>query len=446
MFSPYIVIIGASLLIALSYIFDKVSKNTRIPSVLFLISTGIMLKLIAGSRLDDYNEIIFGALELLGIIGLIMIVLEAAVDLKLSKKKAPTIVKSLFLAIIVLVISSLGIAMTIHMLKGQPFFNSLIYAIPLSVVSSAVLIPSVHTLTAKKREFMIYESTFSDIAGIMFFNYIVLQEGKILSPEGMYMILLTILVSFIVSYALVYFFSKIRTGARLFMMLAILALLYAIGKKLDLSALLIILIFGLVLNNVQLFFRGKLAKALDFEAVGSVSNEFRLITSESAFVVRTFFFVTFGLSIELSTMLDPSVLLIGSIIVIILYLVRYVNFRVFLRTSVFPEIFLAPRGLITILLFFSIPAQYLIDDFSIGILFFVILATSIIMMIALIKTKTKEIEDFSVGTTGGIVRFEPQGPHCEITDDNDSAGAVESIDDIEEITDFEVEDSETDKD
>ena len=141
-----------------------------------------------------------------------MIVLEAAVDLKLSRKKIPLIGKSFFLALVILVVTSLGIALSIMWITKESFFNSLVYAIPLSVVSSAVLIPSVHTLTAEKKEFMIYESTFSDIIGILFFNYVVIQHGQILSLPGLMMIAVTIVVSIVLSYFLVYFFSKITNS------------------------------------------------------------------------------------------------------------------------------------------------------------------------------------------------------------------------------------------
>lgn len=121
-----------------------------------------------------------------------MIVLEAAVDLKISREKIPLIRKSVLISLLVLVITSLAIGSSIMLLINEPFFNCLIYAIPLSVVSSAVLIPSVHTLSEQKKEFLIYESTFSDIIGIMFFNFVVLQEESIFNLGGLANILFTI--------------------------------------------------------------------------------------------------------------------------------------------------------------------------------------------------------------------------------------------------------------
>ena len=401
MFDSYIVIIAASLIIVLSYFFDVASKKFKIPSVLFLISTGLILKYAGEFYGFTFQEEFFSVLELLGIVGLIMIVLEAAVDLKISKKKTPLIRQSFAVALFVLIATSFSIAGVIfYILDNEPFFYCLVYAIPLSVVSSAVLIPSVHTLTKSKKEFLIYESTFSDIIGILFFNFVVIQEGSILSLSGITMIVATVAFSIIVSYVLVFVFSKIKTHIKLFLMIAILALLYALGKQLHLSSLLMIFIFGIVMNNAKIFYRAKLANHINFDNVKSIGNEFRIVTAETAFVIRTFFFITFGMSIDLGLLVDPRVLVIGFIILVILYLVRYVNFKVFLKTDVFPEIFLAPRGLITILLFFSIPTAYKIVGLSEGILFFVILGTSLIMMLAIMASKDSEMESttfFDVG-------------------------------------------------
>ncbi len=432
MLDPYIIIISASVLIALSYVFDKFSKIVKVPSVLFLIFTGIIVHYTFGDLVREYEATIMTLLELFGIIGLIMIVLEAAVDLKLSREKTGLIGKSLGMALLVLIITSVGIAYILKLTLNEGFFNSLVYAIPLSVVSSAVLIPSVHSLTQQKKEFMIYESTFSDIAGIMFFNYVVIQSGRFFSLPGLGSLLLTIVVSIVVSYLLVFFFSKLRTGAKIFLMIAILALLYSIGKQLHLSSLLIILIFGLVLNNSKLFFRGKLANSVNFYTIDDISIDFRIITSESAFVVRTFFFVVFGMSIDLSVLLDLRVVGIGTSVVLFLYLVRYVNFKLLLKTNAFPEIFLAPRGLITILLFYSIPAAYMIQDFSIGILFFVILATSVVMSAALIMTREKELEDLTHREFDGINPFDPVGPFCEIDDSCQPGNELKYIENIKE--------------
>jgi hypothetical protein len=53
------------------------------------------------------------------------------------------------------------------------------------------------------------------------------------------------------------------------------------------------------------------------------------------------------------------------------------------RTGLIPELFIAPKGLISVLLFYSIPQRLLIGEVSENILFVVILFTGIMMMIGL---------------------------------------------------------------
>jgi hypothetical protein len=83
------------------------------------------------------------------------------------------------------------------------------------------------------------------------------------------------------------------------------------------------------------------------------------------------------------------VVLVGSLIVIAMFVVRILYLRFFVRTNLFPESFFIPRGLITIVLFYKIPDHLKLDTFNDGILFYVILTTSIIMAIGMIFYKKK---------------------------------------------------------
>jgi hypothetical protein len=94
--------------------------------------------------------------------------------------------------------------------------------------------------------------------------------------------------------------------------------------------------------------------------------------------------------------LDPEVISAGGFIVLALFLIRFIYLRFFLHSHIFPELFFMPRGLITILLFYSIPQAYRFSKFNEGILFFVIMATSILMIIGSIsfgKPKLQVIHD-----------------------------------------------------
>ena len=93
-------VIGGSIIIILSYFANLLAKRTNIPSVLVLIAMGVLIR--QGLSALGMEEIPYEslALELLGTVGLIFIVLEAALDLELSEKKLPLILKSASLALV----------------------------------------------------------------------------------------------------------------------------------------------------------------------------------------------------------------------------------------------------------------------------------------------------------------------------------------------------------
>ena len=117
-------------------------------------------------------------------------------------------------------------------------------------------------------------------------------------------------------------------------------------------------------------------------------RDYHLLTLESAFVIRTFFFVLFGMTVSLAALTDLQVITEGLIICCILFAVRFVSLVVFRSKSMFPLLYIAPRGLITILLFFQIQgaySQFAQPQFDQGILLVIILVSSIVMTIALVQ-------------------------------------------------------------
>jgi NhaP-type Na+/H+ or K+/H+ antiporter len=128
------------------------------------------------------------------------------------------------------------------------------------------------------------------------------------------------------------------------------------------------------------------------EQVNSLNQLLHSITAESSFLIRTFFFVLFGFSIDFQTILDNNVMRVGGVIVLALFMVRFLYFRFFLKTNVFPEVFFIPRGLITIVLFYKIPENLRLNNFDEGIWFFIILVTGAIMTIGMLFYKKKPSE------------------------------------------------------
>lgn len=347
---------------------------------------------------DDIN--LDTLLTILGNIGLVMIVLEAALDLKLEWSKAKMIVQSFVTALVGLGGTMFALAAFFTLIfPSASFYQASVYAIPLSIMSSAIIIPSVGRLIGRKKEFMVYESTFSDILGIMVFYFMIGADGHDGESSLFWSIsmniLVTLLLSIVVAYLMVYIFQHLKMQVKLFLIIAILMLLFAAGKLFHLSSLLIILAFGLVLNNSRVFFPGKLRRFFDEEKVKPILHDFHNLTLESAFLIRTFFFVVFGLSITLSSLYNLKVAVNSLIIVGIIYGVRYLTLWIFAKPHVKPEAFIAPRGLITVLLFFVLmeTESLRLTSFDSGLLLYPILITSIIMMITLIMYRGEKVSD-----------------------------------------------------
>ena len=395
----YYIIIAASLIIILSYLFNRVSDKSNIPSVLLLIFLGVLGREFIGLFGIEKERILevfsrIKILEVLGTLGLILIVLEAALELKIAKNKLKLISKSFVIALMGLLMCMFAIAgILMFSFKYMDWNTALIYATPLSILSSAIVIPSVARLNEHDEEFHIYESTFSDILGIMVFYFLVelgqSTNNVIVLGDFTFGLVVTIMLSVILSYVLIYVFQNLETKVKLFLMTGVLFLLFSIGKLMHLSSLLIILVFGLILNNYKLFFVGRLKKYLRPIAIENIKESFLMITVESAFVVRTFFFVIFGFSIALSTLLDVKVAIVSTAILAVIYISRFLSFLPYKHENLKRAITIAPRGLITLLLFYSIPEEFYFEGFRSGILLFVIVVTSLVMTSGLMKKDKK---------------------------------------------------------
>lgn len=399
----YYIIIAASIIIIMSYLFNWVSRRTNFPSVLLLIFLGVVIKellsLFGGNpekALATLSEI--KLLELLGTLGLIMIVLEAALDLKVERNKLGLIGRASGSAFFGLMATSFATGYLIMAAIPQlGFIQAMIYATPLSILSSAIVIPSVENLNDEQREFHIYESTISDILGIMMFYFLLSLAGStnnvLVVGDFSVGLILTIVISVTLSYFLLYLFQKLETKVKLFLMISVLILLFSIGKLMHLSSLIIILIFGLVLSNHRTFFRGRLKNLIDYETTDKIYDSFHLITMESAFVIRTFFFVIFGFTVTLGSLFSIKIAVVSGLILLCIYLIRALILKLIVKQNVMLATYIAPRGLITLLLYYSIPAELETNLFNEGILLFVIIITSLLMTFGLVRYGLKPDKD-----------------------------------------------------
>ena len=252
------ILIVLPLLVIFSYLFDAIARKTKFPSVILLMFTGIIIRAI--TNLYGFTDFAFldKLIPVLGTVGLILIVLEGALELDIKREKLPVILKGFFAAALILILNIIAVSWAFENILNLEHKTAIIFAIPLAIISSAVAIPSAAGLLNREKEFVVYESTFSDILGIMIFNYAIRQfesNQTLISAESIValglQIIGVIVVSLIITYLLFQLLQKIEHHVKFFLILALLVLVYAFGKFFHLPALVTIFIFGLFLSNVK---------------------------------------------------------------------------------------------------------------------------------------------------------------------------------------------------
>ncbi|TSA39224.1 MAG: sodium:proton antiporter [Porphyromonadaceae bacterium] len=368
-------------IIIIAYLNDVFARKTKIPAVLFLIILGILMR----QASDHFKLIDFDfktIIPVLGTFGLILIVFEGALELDYEKQKNRIIRNSFLSSLIILAATSVAITFLLSKSTGLSFHQCLVNAIPLSIISSAIAIPSVVSMTAKTKEFITYESTFSDILGIIYFNYAVTFS---VINTGMFMklgaeLVLVTLLSLAGCLLLLFLLKKITHLVKFILIITVMVFLFSIGKYFHLSSLILVLVFGLFLKNLHLFSWPLFQKYFVYDKFEKDFGFLHQITAEGVFLVKTFFFIIFGFIIDFEELLFTRTFVISLIVVGIIYVIRAVFIRLITK-SFLPITFISPRGLITILLYLSIPEEFRIPEVNAGVLFLVVLITSLMMLL-----------------------------------------------------------------
>lgn len=384
------IIITICTLLLLAYIFDITSAKTKIPSVILLLVLGWFVR-----QGVDFFELrvpnLTAILPILGTVGLILIVLEGSLELELNKSKFPMIGKSSIVAFFPMLLFSLALAWAFQYFGNVSFKIALANAIPLAIISSAIAIPSAKNLSPENREFITYESSLSDIFGVIFFNFITLNDsiGSDSVWHFLLELILIIIVSFVATLGLAFLLSRIKHHVKYVPIILLIVLIYSISKIYHLPALIFILLFGLFLGNLDELKGFKLINKLHPEILDKEVHKFGELTTEIAFLIRALFFLLFGFLIETAEILNLDTILWAVLITCGIYLLR-AAFLKFVKIEFLPILFIAPRGLITILLFLSIPLGQSIDLANKSLIIQVIILTALTMMFGLMKTKENE--------------------------------------------------------
>ena len=163
-----VAILAIAGLLVLAYLLDHAGRRYKLPSVVLLIGSGIALRQLldpAGVDLKWIDPLV----PVLGTLGLILIVLEGALDLTVTRERARLIVVSASSALLGFAVTLAAFTALFMAVREMAPVNAIVVAIPFAVISSAVAIPSASGFPKEPREFVVYESSLSDILGVLVF-------------------------------------------------------------------------------------------------------------------------------------------------------------------------------------------------------------------------------------------------------------------------------------
>ncbi len=381
------IIISLCLLLLISYMFDVSSPKTKIPSVILLLIVGWAVRQAAdffGISIPNLSPI----LPIIGTVGLILIVFEGALDLELNRSKKKLIISSISMSLIPMLVLSIGIGLVFDTIFGVDFRRGLLNAVPFAVISSAIAISSAKNLLPKDREFVIYESTFSDIFAVVLFNFIIRNEvidGNSFVVFGWQLILILV-ITVIATLGLSLLMSKIRHRVKFVPIILLIILIYAIAKEYHLPALIFIFILGLFIGNLDKFKRFRFVDKLQPEIMVKEVVKLNDITTEITFSIRSLFFILFGYLINTHELLNAKTFIIATGILIGIIVLRIIGLKI-ARQNLNSLLYVAPRGLITILLFITIPDTERISMVNNSLVIQVIVLTALFMMVGLMISK-----------------------------------------------------------
>lgn len=388
------IILTISVLVLIGYLFDVTAPKTRIPTVILLLALGMGLRWLMNSfqvQIPDLSEV----LPVLGTFGLILIVLEGSLDLELDKNKLPTVKKAFWVAIVPVIIVAAIFGLGLHLYFGYDIRESLVNAVPFAIISSAIAIPTVSSMPASFKSFVVYESSLSDIFGVIVFNFLLLNESfgfEAFASFGGQLLLIT-LISFVASVLLAFMLSRIKHHIKFGPIVFLVVFIYEIAKIYHLPSLIFILAFGLFLGNLDQIKGVKWIEKFRPDILNREAIKFKEIVGESAFLIRVLFFIVFGFVMEMNEILNVQTLPLSLIVIFLIFVVRALQLYLS-KAPIFPLVFIAPRGLITILLFLSIPAELMLPEVNRSLIVQVIVFSALVMMVGTL-TGGKEAKEIT---------------------------------------------------
>jgi len=397
------------IIVFLAHLFTGIFSRTKIPDVIFLILIGIFVGPIFGLVTPD----LFGSVgPVFTTITLIIILFESGIALKLRTLRS-VLAGAMLLAPLSFFLTMGVVAGLAIWLLNLDIIPAFILGAIVGSTSEAVVIPLVRQLDVEEETetLLSVESTVNDVLSIVITIALVqaysqgsFELGPItghLAASFFAALAIGVAGGFVWSLLL----NRIRVIKNaIFTTPAFVFILFGAVEMLGFSGPITALVFGITIGNIERLRIPVFKKHV--EAVGLSDTE-RVFFSEVSFLLKTFFFIYMGISLQF---ISGLYIWVGLLMVVAAFMVRVPAVRLCIRKKL-PRrdlnlmTAMVPKGLAAVVLA-SIPLQEgipggeMIKNVTYGVIIISIVLTSILVIMQGRKKKSEEIE------VGGV--FDPE--------------------------------------
>jgi len=345
-------VFSVGLIIFAAHLFTALFERTRVPDVLPLIFIGIFVGPIFG-LLEPKDLGYIG--QLLSAVALALMLFEGGSHLTLETLKS-SLKDSVILALTTFLLTVLIATGVSHYFMRIELVPSLFIGAVLGSISPAVVVPIVRMLdlSDKTKSTLVVESAITDVLSIIIALGILktFQTGhkpfmEFIGTNLIAIMAMSLLLGFGGAVVWSTVLEKIRKFPNtIFTSLAFIFLLYGSAEMLGYSGPIAVLIFGIVLANSDKI-PLDIVKRFGADHLTEFTSIEKTLFSEVIFLVKTFFFIFLGMSIQFG---NGKILFLGMILTVLIYLGRLILCRILTpKDTPISEVsmmsFIIPKGL-----------------------------------------------------------------------------------------------------
>ncbi len=331
--APVIVFVG--LLVFLAHIFTAIFSRTRVPDVLLLIIIGICVGPVLGLASPAH----FGTVgPILTTVTLIIILFESGTALELMSLRS-AVGGAMALATVTFFLSMGAVAGVALWLTDLELIPAFILGAIVGSISEAIVIPLVKQLRMRKdsQTMLSLESSVNDVLSIVI--TIALVEAYLLGEFQWAMVTGNLIAAFLVAVVFgvtgAFIWSRLLNRIHaiknaMFTTAAFVFIIFGVVEILGFNGAIATLAFGITIGNVESirFYVFRRPQASEVEGLSPTERAF---FSEVAFLLKTFFFVYLGISLEL---ISGWLIQLALVLTAVIFLLRIPAVKVTVRKSI----------------------------------------------------------------------------------------------------------------